>query len=337
MATNVIKYDSTTGFISDTYGFKIGNFYIGTAQVEYGPTSTSNWWDGITPTIGGYTIYIQKASQGPSIYTPNNDGELIWFANYLGAGGVGTVEDALMWFYNNSTTYLVANRDLEDVISNSVYFVVYHLDFGYSACFPRSSSATHAHNMTIGYTADIVNGAFSTNAGGNILLDGTSSTIGINSGQGLSVKTFAIWVKLSDVTQSGKGVISYENYPSSSHFDCVAYDGTTNGWGFTSEGHIREQWSGIAESSPSWVYIVATYDDHDYRLYRNGSLILSTTSFPLSFSLGAGGARLIVGKKSNTSSGDFLYGQVGMVTVYNNILSPSQILDNYNATLPRYS
>ena len=71
--SNPIKYSTT----SQSLALKTGNYYIGTGDVGKGPTSSTDYYNGITPPSGGYTIYLNKASGGPSIFTPTNDSELI--------------------------------------------------------------------------------------------------------------------------------------------------------------------------------------------------------------------------------------------------------------------
>ena len=60
---NSIKYNTS----AETLALKKGDFYIGTGDVSKGPTSTTGYYDGITPPAGGYTIYLNKAGNGPSI------------------------------------------------------------------------------------------------------------------------------------------------------------------------------------------------------------------------------------------------------------------------------
>ena len=58
---NPIKYSAS----AQTLALKKGNFWIGTGDVGKGPTSTTDYYNGITPPAGGYTIYLNKASGGP--------------------------------------------------------------------------------------------------------------------------------------------------------------------------------------------------------------------------------------------------------------------------------
>lgn len=73
---NVIKY--TTG-ATETGCLRKGNMLIGNNTADYGAT----FWNGINPPVGGYTIYLNKASGGPSIYCPTNDTQLIDIANQI--------------------------------------------------------------------------------------------------------------------------------------------------------------------------------------------------------------------------------------------------------------
>lgn len=74
---NTIKY-STTG---DTQSLRKGNFYIGVGDVPKGPSSRTDHWQGITPPISGYTIYINSGSGSTAIMVPENDSKLVEYAN----------------------------------------------------------------------------------------------------------------------------------------------------------------------------------------------------------------------------------------------------------------
>ena len=91
-STNHIKIGS-----SDKLSLSKGNITIGVkGTTEYGPTSDSGFYNGITPPVGGYTIYIQKVSQGPSIHVPGDDAECMHYLKKYGAPD-GTISDMLTW------------------------------------------------------------------------------------------------------------------------------------------------------------------------------------------------------------------------------------------------
>jgi hypothetical protein len=76
---NAIKYNVS----AETLALKKGNFWIGTGDVGKGPTSSTGYYNGITPPSGGYTIYLNKASGGPSIYTVSTEAQLTGLTNTI--------------------------------------------------------------------------------------------------------------------------------------------------------------------------------------------------------------------------------------------------------------
>lgn len=59
---NVIRYSGT----SQLGVLKKGNYYLGVNDsVDYGPTTSSDFWNGITPPTSGYTIYVNKWFKDP--------------------------------------------------------------------------------------------------------------------------------------------------------------------------------------------------------------------------------------------------------------------------------
>ena len=63
---NTIKFTSNT----EANALRAGKCHIGVRDVSKGPTSSTGFYNGINPPSSGYTIYQDKASQGPSIICP---------------------------------------------------------------------------------------------------------------------------------------------------------------------------------------------------------------------------------------------------------------------------
>ena len=99
-----------SGTTSQTVTTK-GNFKVGVSGLDdYGPTSQKGFYKGITPPVGGYTIYVEKATQGPSIHVAYNDTECMFFLKSFGATGT-TISDMLSWATTQSTMW-VTTADL---------------------------------------------------------------------------------------------------------------------------------------------------------------------------------------------------------------------------------
>ena len=89
---NPIKYN--TG--AETLALQKGNFWIGTGAVGKGPTSITGYYNGITPPSGGYTIYLNKASGGPSIYCPADNSQLISLTNSIAGASYTTTQQCFV-------------------------------------------------------------------------------------------------------------------------------------------------------------------------------------------------------------------------------------------------
>ena len=185
-STNHFKFGASGISSATRGGFKVG--VVGGA--EYGPTSSTGFWNGVTPPVGGYTIYVDKASQGPSIHVANNDSQCIFKLKAMGATGT-TIEDVLAWADGQSnmavlsaeltlgdlpgagpTTYTLGDQALGGVIS----YILQSGDPGYDAntqhgivFAPQSTSVGKQWyngsygNVTLGTGYAIGNGTSNTN------------------------------------------------------------------------------------------------------------------------------------------------------------------------------
>ena len=196
---NPIKYSTS----AQTLALKKGNYWIGTGDVGKGPTSTTDYYNGITPPSGGYTIYLNKASGGPSIYTAANDAALISLSNTIAGQTFATAAAALAWFATQ-TDKMVFNADYPAVITDGL---VLSLDAGFTPSYPRSQTTWYdlsgnANNCTL------VNGpTYSTSQGGGIQFDATDdyATIPDNNSLDLTELTISLWFNRGDILTLAAG------------------------------------------------------------------------------------------------------------------------------------
>ena len=129
---NLIKYSPT----NVNNSIKKGNVSIAINSVDYGPTNITGFWNGITPTVGGYTVYILPSGPTtPSIVCPPNDSELVYWINSLG-GSVSTATEALTYVGSSLPNVLVANRDYPNIPTNGL---VSCIDGGYTGSYTRQT------------------------------------------------------------------------------------------------------------------------------------------------------------------------------------------------------
>ena len=97
-----------------------GNITVGVkGTTEYGPTSDSGFYNGIKPPVGGYTLYVEKATQGPSIHVASDDIQCMFFLKSFGAPD-GTIDDMLTWSLTQDSI-LVLKSELTNSIQNPAF------------------------------------------------------------------------------------------------------------------------------------------------------------------------------------------------------------------------
>jgi len=316
---NAIKY--TTG--SETLALKKGNFYIGTGDVGKGPTSSTGYYNGITPPSGGYTIYLNKESGGPSIYTASNDAQLISLTNSIAGQSYTTVNECLVYFAGQ-TDKVCVNRDYEGIITNGL---VLNLDAGFTPSYPRSGT-TWSNVSLSGNNGTLTNGpTYTSQYGGGIVFDGTND-----------------YVKclFSSVPVQGPGTISFFGYYSlnSGVLNTITITSGTQAIQIGTRSGIGTIWK--YGGNPLLTYTLptvnqiaqwtTTFDGQNVAVYINGVLNASTTSAQ---NQSSNSTTFYIGTFEDIGSEAFP-GGIYNCQVYNRILSSSEILQNYNAQKGRF-
>jgi hypothetical protein len=132
---NGIKY--TTSTVSNT--LRKGNAAIAVNAVDYGPTSTTGFYTGVTPREGEYIIYRMISSGGPKVYTAHDDAEAIKLIGDILGGSYGSIGDALA-AANVTTDLLVISRSLNDIPTSQL---VTGFDVRNTVCYPKTSDKVY--------------------------------------------------------------------------------------------------------------------------------------------------------------------------------------------------
>ncbi len=316
---NAIKY--TTG--SETLALKKGNFYIGTGDVGKGPTSSTGYYNGITPPSGGYTIYLNKETGGPSIYTVTNDATLISLTNQIAGASYTTVAQCLVYFAGQ-TDKVCVNRDYEGIIINGL---VLNLDAGFTASYPTSGTTWYDVSL-IGNNGVLTNSpTFNSSNGGGINFDGTDDFVKCS---------------FSSVPVQGPGTISFFGYYSintgvlntititagSLAIQIGIRNNTGTVWKFGG-GSLLSYTLPTVNQIAQWT---TTFDGSNVAVYINGILNSSTTSAQ---NQSSNSNTFYIGTYADTGLEAFP-GRLYNCQVYNRVLSADEILQNYNAQKGRF-
>ena len=328
---NSIIYNVST----QSLALKKGNFYIGTGDVGKGPTSTTGYFDGVSPASGGYVIYVRNSAGRNLIYGAPNDSQLILITNRIAGTSYTTVNECLVYFAGQ-TDKMVLNRNYESIVTDGL---VFNLDAGFTPSYPKSGSTWYdisgTNNLTLNNSP-----VYDSGNGGSIDFDGsddygTSSNILIPSNQ-----TFCVWavreggapLLVSGILTNHAGVFAQGNMGinlsrTNQLSPSIGYtDGDTE--------YISKPTTFVTQQNvifyATLVYVAST---NSIIWYVNGQLdsTYSLTNTPNFINY-----PVCVGRWDAAWGNYYFNGKVYIGQIYNKSLSASEVLQNYNAQKGRF-
>jgi hypothetical protein len=338
---NVIKYSA----VAQAASLKKSSFWIATGDIPKGPTSLTDYWNGISPPTGGYTIYLNKASQGPSIFVAANDSELISITAKISGTTYASAALALQ-YYQGQVDKMVIDRDYETVNTTNL---VWSIDAAFAPSYPRTG--TSVTDMGSGVVNQNLTNGPTFSSGGSAsywLFDGTNdylTTASYNAAfntNGTQSYTAEVWFYTGAASTTAY-------YPIFSNYTVVG--GFNAGWGLwysqnsasVSAGNVilyGERFGGAVtayagEIIPTgsfyntWHQIVSVYDGTNIMFYRNGVLKQTTSS---AYSISNTVALIQLAARPNTNSPvGFSPIRVNTARLYTRALTSTEILQNFNA------
>ena len=123
----------STSNVSNADGF--GNVHVSNSTTtEYGPSSTTDFHSNIEPPIGGYTVYYYSTTgEGPSIYTPSTDSELVNIHNQIKGTSFSNVVQVKDDIDEDDNTFLDG-----DIIRDGLIF---YMDPNKDSSYPGTGTA----------------------------------------------------------------------------------------------------------------------------------------------------------------------------------------------------
>jgi hypothetical protein len=358
---NGIKY--TTGAV-ETGCLKKGNMLIANNTANYGPS----FFSGIDPPSGGYTIYLNKASGGPSIYCPANNTQLISITNQIAGANYTTAAQCLNYFATQ-TDKIIVNMNYEGIVTDGL---VMNLDAGFLPSYPTTSSTCYDLS---GYSNNgtLINGVtFNTSGGGCFRLDGVDDRIDVPktlNGFTYNIQydinwTLECWMYMytPDASPQTYKMIygnysgcNYSIYPGNAT-GFVIYNASNSSTVYTDFGFGPKSPSGCPDSvfwnnaESSWVYslainkwcnwVMTSNDGTTYRIYVNGVQRGSTKTFDFK-NAASRTANNLTATSNYSWGGSHVSNEANQVDfaamrIYNKPLSQAEITQNYNAQKGRF-
>jgi hypothetical protein len=226
---NPIKYSTT----SQSLAIRKGNYWVGNGIDPKGPTSSTDYWNGITPPAGGYTMYLNKTNNGPSIYVHTTAASLVNLTNRISGNTFTTIGQSLGWF-NSQSDKMVFNIDFPAIPMDGITFIS---DIGTTLCYPLDGATSYSVDpINNGGTVNFSNGSsYVSEYGGGFNFDGTDDlayTDVTSGGFGTHLTAAFTWVMIARSTNgntwSANGGLGGCRYNDGSGFLMYSPSGTNS-------------------------------------------------------------------------------------------------------------
>jgi hypothetical protein len=319
---NAIKYNVS----AETLALKKGNFYIGTGDVGKGPTSSTGYYNGITPPSGGYTIYLNS---GPRIYTVSSNPQLTGLTSQIAGQTLPTAAAALDW-YNSQTDKMVFNIDYPAIVTSGLTL---NLDAGFTPCYPTTGATWYdvsasGANGTLVNSPTFVSGI--NDFYGSFDFNGFTQYVNLTTTSTFTNSSYTIetWVRnlgispnnpQTTISVGGSGGINigWSQDPDSGDINVLASNNQS----------IISSTDGAVFEQP-WYQVVFTYNysNNTGIMYIDGVQNATGAFTPFSGS----SPTILLGDSPVTASWD---GLIAINRFYNRALSATEVLQNYNAEI----
>ncbi len=315
-----------------------GRLVIGNDNVNYGPTSTSGYYSGVSVPENGYVFYRTTSGGKLNAFIANNDSELISMVTRISNTNITTAQDALNWLFNNSE-YFIKNKEIPSIVSDDLLL---YFDFGLLDCYPQSgdtldSTTLYFSNGTLNnsptYLSDF-GGLFNFND--SLSQHATTSNI-----PSLPIWAIEVWFRLGAslngketaiVTRALSGgranyAIGTLDAPNSYNL-CVGFYNNT--WRKT---------DGFIPDVDTWYQVIGTYDGTTIKQYVNG-VFLNEFEDPDLPTTGFASDNYFMRRWNpftNTAPTNYANGDLAVVRVYNRPLTATEVQRNYDAEKDRFT
>lgn len=318
---NYIKYSTD----SQTLALKSGNFYIGTGDVNKGPTPSTGYWTARTPPASGYTVY-QNINTTPSIYVCDNDSDLINLTNTIAGQSYTSVTECLV-YYLGQNDKMCLNIPYPEIVTNGL---VLNLDAGFVPSYPRTATTWYDLSGN-GNNGTLINGpTYSSDNGGSIQFDGSNDVVQVSNSNSLNPSTNILicWAKSNTANWNAYGCLMSKR-------DVFIMHPNINEKTVDYFYRINNTWQSQLITVPNitiWNMYACSWNGSSISAYLNGQLINSGAKTGTLNTSDTG--ILEIGKDDTFAR--YLNGNISQVCIYNRALSATEVLQNYNATKSRF-
>ena len=217
--------------------------------------------------------------------------------------------------------------------------LVLYLDAGSPSSYLTEFGTTFKDVSGNGNTGTLTNGpTYSTGSGGTIVFDGVNDYVNVpsfNIASGVSGFTLSAWVYYAAGSGTWPMIICDNGNTAKMLFGVNIGTGHA---GFNIYLGGTETANNTAPTANAWYHVVGILDNtgsvSTVNLYVNGFLI-STASRGQNFPFPGYSSGTFIGNGSNGGN-SYWKGNIAMASIYNRVLSATEVLQNYNASKARF-
>ena len=241
------------------------------------------------------------------------------------AGPFLTLQTAINWAIYQG--YFITNQEYPSIVTNGC---VLNLDSNFPPSYPLVFDAWY--DLTGNNNTGLLNNGVLYNdpLRGSLLFNGTNQYVSFSATTNIPVgnSDYTISAWFNPASLGTKGIVGWGNYGTTNAINVLKFSpiGVGNYW-----GNNDLTTTTYSFSTGNWYNVVATFDGTTRSIWVNGALITSDT--PVGHNV-PNSNNLTIGK---TGTAEFFDGNIGEVQIFNRALDSTEISDNYNAFLPRYS
>lgn len=291
-----------------------------------GPTSSNGYYTTGNLVNGGWVIYLNKVSGGPSVYEPANDAQLIAITNKISGLQFTTVQECINYFADADGAVLVG-REIPNVVTDGLQL---YLDAGILQSYPQNGS-TWLDLSGNRQDATLVGGV-TYDQSGCLSFDGGSGSYCQIPAQVVSSEASTIHIIYKKQIDSG-GLLWSQNY-----FDHMSV--INNGiYGETNSNCNYFSSPTFTQNLNTWYQHTIVFDTFSAYHYSNGAFVGQTLDYG---SVNCGNATIqLVADWTFTRIGNATQyepnfnGEIMAVLRYDKVLSEDELQQNTEAFAPR--
>ena len=286
---------------------------------------TAGFWSAINPSnidndfADGYTIYVNKAIQGPSIRVASSDAELITITNQISGNSYATINDCFDYFLTQGDKF-VLNSYINPIITDGL---VLALDAGLVPSYPRNETTWYDLSGE-GNNATLVDGP-TFNSLGAIDFDGSNYGTADSVTSDLVSSDFTFMASIKGGTQSHKSILTINTSGGGNRVLWMVFNA---GMGVNDNG--TWYYGTIDVDDDEWHNVVLTYNftTKNAKIYTDGVENLNVTTGN-QIGIQSSDLASIAMEWDGVTPSDLFNGKIAQVQVYDKELTENEILQNY--------